>query len=108
MYHKCDDLNIKIDIAAKLLQRITDNEIIIQSLALKVSQQVLFYHFHEIDQDDSYFPGYSFSNASKHRKEKVNSWADIIIKTVSKLDGTATSKNTILLEFIQKVILIFR
>ncbi|CAO3607925.1 unnamed protein product [Cunninghamella blakesleeana] len=102
LYHKCDDQDIKIDIAAKLLQRTADNEITIQSLALKVSQQVLFYHFHEIDQDENYFPGYSFDNASKHRKEKVNGWTDTIIKTISKLDGTESSKNTILLEFIQK------
>ncbi|CAO3608692.1 unnamed protein product [Cunninghamella echinulata] len=102
LYHKCNDQDIKIDIAAKLLQRTTDNEITIQLLALKVTQQVLFYPFHEIDQDENNIPGYSFSNASKYRKQKVTDWTDLIIKTISKLDGVTTSRNTILLDFIKK------
>ncbi|CAO3591554.1 unnamed protein product [Absidia cylindrospora] len=104
LYDKCDDLEIKIDIGAKLLQRMDDNEISIQKIALKAAQKVLFSPFHSIDQDKDNSFGQSFGNSSKARKQKIADWTNLITSTVAKLNGSVSGRNAILTGFIQKTI----
>jgi S-adenosylmethionine synthetase len=103
LYDKCDDQDIKIDIGAKLLQRMEDNEAPIQKIALKAAQKVLFHAFHAIDQDTSLGDDYSFGHSSKARKQKVADGTTLITRTVAKLNGTIAGRNAILTGFIRKV-----
>ncbi|KAI8093004.1 sister chromatid cohesion C-terminus-domain-containing protein [Halteromyces radiatus] len=101
LYYKCDDEDIKIDIAAKLLQRMDDNEAPIRKLALKLTQQVLLLPFHQFDQDDS---GNPFNNSTKIRKQKVTDWTNLITSTVAKLGGSASGRNMVLTRFVQETL----
>lgn len=102
LYDKCDDQDIKIDIGAKLLQRMEDNEVSIQKIALKAAQKVLFHAFHAIDQDTS-LGDYSFGHSTNARKQKVADGTTLITRTVAKLNGTIAGRNAILTGFIRKV-----
>ncbi|KAI8340910.1 sister chromatid cohesion C-terminus-domain-containing protein [Chlamydoabsidia padenii] len=104
LYDKCDDQDIKIDIGAKLLQRMDDNEAPIQKIALKAAQKVLFHSFHSIDQETDNSFGESFGNSSKARKQKVTDWTTLITSTVAKLNGSISGRNAILTGFIRKTL----
>ncbi|SAM09423.1 hypothetical protein [Absidia glauca] len=104
LYDKCDDQDIKIDIGAKLLQRMEDNEASIQKIALKAAQKVLFHAFRAIDQDTSLGDDYSFGHSSKARKQRVADGTTLITRTVAKLNGTIAGRNAILTGFIRKTL----
>lgn len=104
LYFKFTDRDIKTDIASKLILRISDNEITISQLALKVTQEILFLPFKDIEKDGSDYFGYSYANSPKARKRKITELTHIITGAVSKLDPSLSAQNAALTQIIQKVI----
>ena len=100
LYYKCSDEELKIDITSKLILRISDNEVSISDLALKMSQEILFSPFHDIDQDENDYFGASYDNAPKARKERIKQLTTIIVGAVARMEG---GKTTALSQIVQKV-----
>ncbi|RCI02117.1 Sister chromatid cohesion protein 2 [Rhizopus stolonifer] len=96
LYFKFTDPEVKMNIASKLIQRIGDNEVTISQLALKVTQDILFVPFKEIEKDGNDYFGYSFANSPKQRKHKINELTHIIIGAVAKLDPSIAGQNAAL------------
>lgn len=103
MYFKFYDPEIKVDIVSKLILRIGDNEVPISQLALKVTQEILFQPFQEIEKEGTDYFGYSYANSPKERKRKINELTKVITGAVSKLDPSITAQNAALSQIIQKV-----
>ncbi|KAI7860099.1 sister chromatid cohesion C-terminus-domain-containing protein [Circinella umbellata] len=101
LYYKCSDEELKIDIASKLILRMSDSEVSISDLALKMSQEVLFSPFHDIDQDENDYFGASYDNAPKARKERIKQLTNIITGAVALMEGGNT---TALSQIVQKTI----
>lgn len=104
LYFKFYDPEIKIDIASKLILRIGDNEITISQLALKVTQEILFMPFKEIEKEGNDYFGYSYAHSPKERKRKITDLTKVITGAVSKLDPSIAAQNVALSQIIQKVI----
>ncbi|KAI8082026.1 sister chromatid cohesion C-terminus-domain-containing protein [Thamnidium elegans] len=104
LYFKFFDPEIKIDIASKLILRIGDNEIVISQLALKITQEILFQPFEDIEKEGNDYFGYSYANSPKERKRKINELTKVITGAVSKLDPSITAQNAALSQIIQKTI----
>ncbi|KAG0172225.1 Sister chromatid cohesion protein 2 [Apophysomyces sp. BC1015] len=102
LYTKCDDRNIKIDIASKLIQRISDDDITISELALKATQEVMFYPFRDIENDKSDYFGYTYGNAPKERKRRIVELTGIITVAVAKSDSSAPDSDTSLAQIVEK------
>ncbi|KAF7724384.1 Sister chromatid cohesion protein 2 [Apophysomyces ossiformis] len=102
IYVKCDDRNIKIDIASKLIQRIGDDDIIISELALKATQEVLFHPFQDIEKDDNDYFGYSYANVPKERKRRIVELTGIITVAVAKSALTDSESDTSLAQIVEK------
>ncbi|KAI9494015.1 sister chromatid cohesion C-terminus-domain-containing protein [Zychaea mexicana] len=101
LYSKCSDEELKIDIASKLILRISDSEVGISDLALKMSQEVLFFPFQDIDKDDGDYFGSSYDNAPKARKERIKALTNIITGAASRIEG---GKTTALSQIVQKTL----
>ncbi|KAI7900013.1 sister chromatid cohesion C-terminus-domain-containing protein [Cokeromyces recurvatus] len=104
LYFKFTDIDIKIDIASKLILRISDNEVTISQLSLKATQEILFSPFREIEKDGNDYFGYSYANSPKSRKQKITSLTQIITGAVSKIDPSTSTQNAALSQIIQKTI----
>lgn len=89
--------------ASKLILRISDNEITISQLALKVTQEILFQPFKEIEKEGNDYFGYSYANSPKERKRKITDLTKVIAGAVSKLDSSIAAQNAALSQIIQKV-----
>lgn len=107
LYFKFFDPEIKIDIASKLILRIGDNEIVISQLALKITQEILFQPFEDIEKEGNDYFGYSYANSPKERKRKINELTKVITGAVSKLDPSITAQNAALSQIIRKVLFNF-
>ncbi|KAI8991309.1 sister chromatid cohesion C-terminus-domain-containing protein [Mycotypha africana] len=106
LYPKFSDLNIKTDIASKLILRMSDKEVLVNQLALKATQKILFEPFKEMDKGqgaNDYF-GYSYANSPKSRKHKITQLTSIITGAVSKLNSTFIGQNIALTQIIQKTL----
>ncbi|KAI9255612.1 sister chromatid cohesion C-terminus-domain-containing protein [Phascolomyces articulosus] len=101
LYYKCSNEKLKVDIASKLMLRISDSEVGISELAVKMSQDVLFAPFHDIDQDENDYFGSSYDNAPKARKIRIKQLTKIIIDTVARMEG---GKTTALSQIVQKTV----
>ncbi|GAA5806517.1 hypothetical protein HPULCUR_012052 [Helicostylum pulchrum] len=104
LYFKSFDYEIKIDIASKLILRIGDNEIVISQLALKITQEILFKSFEDIEKEGNDYFGYSYANSPKERKRKISELTKVITGAISKLDPSITAQNAALSQIIQKTI----
>lgn len=104
LYFKFTDPEIKTDIASKLILRIGDNEVSINQLSLKATQEILFQPFKEIEKDGSDYFGYSYANSSKNRKKRITDLTCIITGAVAKLDSSISVQNTTLSKIIEKTI----
>ncbi|KAI9481206.1 MAG: sister chromatid cohesion C-terminus-domain-containing protein [Benjaminiella poitrasii] len=104
LYFKFTDVEIKIDIASKLIMRIGDNEVTISQLSLKATQEILFLPFKEIEKDGNDYFGYSYANSPKSRKRKITDLTQIITGAVSKIDSSIIAQNIALSQIIEKTI----
>ncbi|KAI8890824.1 hypothetical protein K501DRAFT_319711, partial [Backusella circina FSU 941] len=104
LFNKFSDIDIKMDIASKLILRINDNEITISELALKATQEVLFKPFKEIENNGADYFGYTYENSPKDRKINITRLAGIITGAVSKIDTAMSSQNAALSLIIQKTL----
>ncbi|ORX47214.1 ARM repeat-containing protein [Hesseltinella vesiculosa] len=101
MYVKTESMEIKIDIAAKLLQRIDDNELAIQKLALKMAQQVLFQPFHDLLKGDV-VP--SFRYAPRATKLQITSITNIFRSIVAHIDTHSNGQLGLMASFVEKTV----
>ncbi|KAI9313164.1 sister chromatid cohesion C-terminus-domain-containing protein [Dichotomocladium elegans] len=103
LFHKCIETDIRVDIAAKLIQRISDSEVGISDLAFKATQEVLFHPFREIERDGNDYFGSSYANAPKARKRRIEELTDIIIGAVARLEPTGGNRTTSLSKITQRI-----
>ncbi|KAI8137408.1 sister chromatid cohesion C-terminus-domain-containing protein [Fennellomyces sp. T-0311] len=97
LYFKCTDEELMVDIASKLILRVSDNEATISDLALKASQDVLFFPFQNIDRDEDDYFGSSYDHAPKARKERIKRLTKVITGAVARMeDGKATALSQII------------
>ncbi|RCI03673.1 Sister chromatid cohesion protein 2, partial [Rhizopus stolonifer] len=104
LYFRFTDIEVKKDIASKLIMRIGDNEVTISQLSLKVTQKILFLPFKEIEKDGNDYFGSSYANATKDRKRCIDSLTGIITGAVAKLDSSVSTRNFALTQIVQKTI----
>jgi hypothetical protein len=103
LYFKFTDIEVKKDIASKLIMRIGDNEETISQQSLKATQEILFLPFKEIEKDGNDYFGYTYANAPKDRKRRINNLTSIIVGAVAKLDSSLSTQNIALSQIVQKV-----
>ncbi|KAI7871034.1 sister chromatid cohesion C-terminus-domain-containing protein [Spinellus fusiger] len=104
LYSQCDDRAIKVNIAAKLIQRVSDNEISISELSLKVTQEILFHPFRLIEKDGNDAFGSSYQYAPKERKQNITQLALLITEAVAEFDTSVPHQNQALAQIVQKTI----
>ncbi|KAI8390911.1 sister chromatid cohesion C-terminus-domain-containing protein, partial [Radiomyces spectabilis] len=103
LYFTCDDGFIKIDIAAKIILRIGDNEVTISDLAIKMAQEILFHPFRDIDMEEANSFGYAYGDSNKQRKTRIARLTDIIVNAMANMEMiTATKRDTALVQIVQK------
>ncbi|KAI9021519.1 sister chromatid cohesion C-terminus-domain-containing protein [Phycomyces nitens] len=103
LYTKCDDRAIKIDISAKLIQRIGDNEISISELALKATQEILFHPFREVESDGNDAFGSSYQHSPKERKRQITELTMLITGAVTR-DISSPTQSPALIQILQKTV----
>ncbi|KAG1455139.1 hypothetical protein G6F55_007238 [Rhizopus delemar] len=104
LYFKFTDIEVKKDIASKLIMRIGDNEETISQQSLKATQEILFLPFKEIEKDGNDYFGYTYANAPKDRKRRINNLTSIIVGAVAKLDSSLSTQNIALSQIVQKTV----
>ncbi|CEG81367.1 hypothetical protein RMATCC62417_15580 [Rhizopus microsporus] len=104
LYFKFTDEEVRVDIASKLIMRIADNEVSISDLALKATQEILFMPFKEVEKDGNDYFGYSYANAPKQRKQRINKLTKVITGAVAKLDPSLNGQNAALSQIVQRTI----
>ncbi|OAD68960.1 hypothetical protein PHYBLDRAFT_172796 [Phycomyces blakesleeanus NRRL 1555(-)] len=103
LHAKCDDRAIKIDISAKLIQRIGDNEISISEAALKATQEILFHPFREIDNDGNDAFGSSYQHFPKERKRQITELT-LLITGATTRDISSLTQSSALIQILQKTV----
>ncbi|KAI8363943.1 sister chromatid cohesion C-terminus-domain-containing protein [Blakeslea trispora] len=104
LYFKFPDPQLKMNMAAKIILRIGDNEVSVSQLSLKTTQDILFMPFKQIEKDGNDYLGYSFADSPKQHKRKIVELTSIIIGAISKLDPFVAAQNAALSQIVEKTL----
>ncbi|KAI8062104.1 sister chromatid cohesion C-terminus-domain-containing protein [Gongronella butleri] len=102
LYSKTSSMDLKIDIAIKLLVRINDNEHTIQKLALKGAQHILLQPFRDMDKKFSHAT--SFHHAPNAVRSQVTQMTSLFIAIVADMRARPSVPKDMLDIFIDRTI----